>query len=563
MKYVYYAILTVVLSMAAFADFTQTAPFGGSTLSTYAVAWGDYDGDGDLDLAVGNNNAEQNYLYTNSGGPSYTFNQTPEFGMGNTSSMCWGDYDNDGYLDLAVGIDGGLNTLFKGDGEGNFNPYELVTDNGYTQSLAWADHDGDSDLDIAIGNLGQNYLQSNDGVMPFSPIIEFGSSVEYTYSLAWVEYTHDQYVDASVGNAGESYIYKGTGSGEYNDFHTEFGAGPTCVLVPGDYDNDGDLDAADICHNEANVLYTNDGTGGFSADGFLAIDSNMSANWADFDNDGDLDIAVSTSSGSSNYLYLNDGAPDYTFSENNEFGTYGFRAMAWGDYDEDGDLDLVAGNESGINYLYVNDANDGGDDEFLTVIPIGDGYGGCNTAGIGARVYIFEAGHVNEFAYLLGFREVTSHSIGSGQDAIYAFFGLPDDSIVDVRVTWPGPEGKFYASEYWANIGVGGEFDAIQGNGTPLGIEDGDTPNNPVGFYLAPAVPNPSNGTATIAYTLPRACEVELAVFDVKGRKIATLAEGEYQPGEYSSTVNGLSSGLYLYQLTADEFRDVKKMVVK
>ncbi|MCP4229714.1 MAG: T9SS type A sorting domain-containing protein [bacterium] len=559
MKYVHLFLLTALVAVPAYADFTQTAPFTTSNLSTYAVAWGDYDGDDDLDLAVGN--IGQNYLYVNSGPPNYTFTELDRFGMGNTSSMCWGDYDNDNDLDLAVGIDGTYNLLYENTGGNDFTVHGLTTDPGFTQSLAWGDHDYDSDLDLAVGNDGQNYLQSNDGIIPFSPRTEFGAGA--TYSLAWAEYTHDEYVDASVGNDGQCYIYKGTGSGEYNDFHTEFGAGPTRVLAPGDYDNDGDLDAADICHNEANVLYTNDGTGGFSDEQFLAIDSNMSANWADFDNDGDLDIAVSTNLGSNNYLYLNDGLPNYTFSENNEFGTYGFRAMAWGDYDNDGDLDLAAGNENGMNYLFENDVNDAGADNYLTVIPFGDGYGGCNSAGIGARVYVFEAGHVNEFEYLRGLREVTSHSIGSGQDAIYAFFGLPDDSQVDVRITWPRPPGKFYESEFWAFVDVGGEFVAVEGTGTPLGIDDGDIPNNPRGFYLASPVPNPSNGNAVISYIIPETTDARLEVFDVKGRKIATLAEGEHQPGEYSATTNGLSSGLYLYRLSADEFSDVKKMVVR
>ncbi|MCP4230700.1 MAG: T9SS type A sorting domain-containing protein [bacterium] len=38
---------------------------------------------------------------------------------------------------------------------------------------------------------------------------------------------------------------------------------------------------------------------------------------------------------------------------------------------------------------------------------------------------------------------------------------------------------------------------------------------------------------------------------------------GEYAPGEYEITVSGLSSGVYLYKLVADDFSDVKKMVVR
>ena len=97
----------------------------------------------------------------------------------------------------------------------------------------------------------------------------------------------------------------------------------------------------------------------------------------------------------------------------------------------------------------------------------------------------------------------------------------------------------------------------------PTDIEDDDTPNTPTGFAPHPAVPNPSDISASTGFALPRACEVELALYDVKDRKIATLAEGAHQSGEYSATANGLSSGVYIYEMTADEFSDSKKMVVK
>ncbi|MCP4229756.1 MAG: T9SS type A sorting domain-containing protein [bacterium] len=97
----------------------------------------------------------------------------------------------------------------------------------------------------------------------------------------------------------------------------------------------------------------------------------------------------------------------------------------------------------------------------------------------------------------------------------------------------------------------------------PLGFENDDIPTTPTGFVLCSAAPNPSEGSASIGFALPRACEAELALYDIKGRKVATLAEGKHQPGEYSAVVNGLSSGVYIYELTADEFRESKKMIVK
>ncbi len=98
----------------------------------------------------------------------------------------------------------------------------------------------------------------------------------------------------------------------------------------------------------------------------------------------------------------------------------------------------------------------------------------------------------------------------------------------------------------------------------PSDVDDKDSaPRNPVSFALHPVYPNPSSGSTIIEYVIPYACEVELAVYDIKGRKVATLVEGEVPPGEYTAEVSGLSSGVYLYRLTANDFSDTRKMVVK
>lgn len=85
----------------------------------------------------------------------------------------------------------------------------------------------------------------------------------------------------------------------------------------------------------------------------------------------------------------------------------------------------------------------------------------------------------------------------------------------------------------------------------------------PSAFALAQNRPNPSDGEAVIDFAVPRTSEVHLELFDIKGRKIAVLAEGLHQPGEYSVDVNGLSNGIYLYRLKTDGFIATRKMVVK
>ncbi|MBD3400533.1 MAG: T9SS type A sorting domain-containing protein, partial [Candidatus Coatesbacteria bacterium] len=63
--------------------------------------------------------------------------------------------------------------------------------------------------------------------------------------------------------------------------------------------------------------------------------------------------------------------------------------------------------------------------------------------------------------------------------------------------------------------------------------------------------PNPANSNVSIAFTLPQAQRVSLSVYDLAGRRVATLSEGELAAGrhEVSWDCAGESSGVYLLRL--------------
>lgn len=108
-------------------------------------------------------------------------------------------------------------------------------------------------------------------------------------------------------------------------------------------------------------------------------------------------------------------------------------------------------------------------------------------------------------------------------------------------------------------------------------LEINTTPND---FNLLQNYPNPFNPSTTIKYTIPSNIKsktangsafVQLNVFDILGKRVATLVNQNQKPGNYEVEFNssnlhgdaqGLSSGIYFYSISAGNFRETKKMII-
>ena len=86
----------------------------------------------------------------------------------------------------------------------------------------------------------------------------------------------------------------------------------------------------------------------------------------------------------------------------------------------------------------------------------------------------------------------------------------------------------------------------------------------PLTFYLEQNYPNPFNPTTTIKYGIPERTFVELKVYDVLGKEIASLVNEEKPSGSYEVEfiANNLPSGIYFYTLSTGNFFSTKKMVL-
>ncbi|MBI5058695.1 T9SS type A sorting domain-containing protein [candidate division KSB1 bacterium] len=86
----------------------------------------------------------------------------------------------------------------------------------------------------------------------------------------------------------------------------------------------------------------------------------------------------------------------------------------------------------------------------------------------------------------------------------------------------------------------------------------------PARYTLAQNYPNPFNPVTEIRFTVPRATDVTLRVFDLLGREVATLVDRQVVAGEYTVLFDAaaLASGIYFYRLETAGFTATKKMVL-
>jgi len=344
-----YSIMSSSASGATASPFSiHTSTFTGVYNSS--LAWGDYDNDGDLDLALSGHtgSAYVSYIYRNDSG---TFNNinTGLSGVFN-SSLAWGDYDNDGDLDLAVSGTNGSTyycDIYRNN-SGSFVNINAGLTGVDQSSLAWGDFDNDGDPDLAVlgndGNGAKSYLYRNDSGA-FNNVNAGFVAVSYG-SLAWGDYDNDGDLDLAITGNG-TYIYRNN-SGSFVNINAGLTGFTNASLAWGDYDNDGDLDLAVMGYSSGGKTYIYRNNSGAFANinaGLTAVYMGSLA-WGDYDNDGDLDLAVSGYFASNNnklYIYSNDGGAFNIVSA----GLTGVRSssLAWGDYDNDGDLDLAVSGE--------------------------------------------------------------------------------------------------------------------------------------------------------------------------------------------------------------------------
>ncbi len=86
----------------------------------------------------------------------------------------------------------------------------------------------------------------------------------------------------------------------------------------------------------------------------------------------------------------------------------------------------------------------------------------------------------------------------------------------------------------------------------------------PADFALQQNYPNPFNISTTIRYTLPEPLHITIDIYDILGRKAATLIDKPQFAGYHQVVWNAevFTSGVYLYKITAGDFTESRKMIL-
>ncbi|MFT5287322.1 MAG: hypothetical protein ACI8TQ_003507 [Planctomycetota bacterium] len=373
-----------------------------------------------------------------------------------TQTAAWGDLDGDGLLDLFVGNEShGANVhpaeLFMNQGHRRF--VDEATSRGadvrgMIKSVVLGDYDNDGDLDVHVSRLTEsNLLLRNENGHFTDATSEAGlGAPTRSFPGWWFDYDNDGWQDLFVSGYGSDGKLGTAGT-----MAASFLKLPHNGETPRLFHNRGDGTFEDVS----------------SAAGFDQVTFTMGSNFGDLDNDGWLDFYLGTGDPDyrsivPNRMYRN--AEGKRFQDVTTSGGFGHlqkgHAIAFADLDEDGDQDVFAvmgGAFEGDVFMNALFENPGHGNRWIKLELEGTR---SNRSAIGARVAV-------QIASPSGERSVhsTVSTGGSfGSSPLRRELGLADATrVLDVQVTWPGTtEPVSYGS-----LELGRTWHIVEGESAP------------------------------------------------------------------------------------------------
>ncbi len=532
------------------------------------ISFADFNDDGLPDLTYGTGMGQNPLFLVNNEG---VFEEI-DLGIINTDvhkQVIWADYDNDGDKDLFLAVAGGINRVYRNEGNGYFPDATfllgLPTTPQITSGISLGDIDNDGFLDMYLSrysideNVTNQLFRFNGAYFEdITAISGTGDGNQPSFCSSIADFNGDGLMDIHVANdhnpfANSLFINNGS---EFVNQTENFG---TNLMVDAmnsgayDFDQDGDLDLYITNNSQGNYLLRNNNDGTFSdkTDNHNLRHNIFSwgAGFFDADNDTDLDLLVCNApvsgQGDSSMIYSND---NLWFSPVDFLGdTSAYYAFAYADYDLDGDLDIAVSSQEDPFMLYENVSP--GTGNYLCI-----DIEGTEQAKDAPGTWIFV--HANNRTYTR-YTQLGESFLAQHSPTVH--FGLANNETVDsLEVVWlDGSKETIY------DIPANQCLEIIEGEGwvnapqdttvTDTTVEDSVitfTPtllNNDLDIS---AYPNPGNLGADILLVSspPVSSPFDVIIFNAFGR-LVYREQIEFTGGKSSISPTFLPKGVYLIKM--------------
>lgn len=482
----------------------------------------DIDADGNKEIVATSLN-NKIYVWKSDGTLQPGFPVSTQIGIVSTPAI--GDVDNNGDLEIVVtGMNGHLYVI-NHDGS-IFANANIGTGIKGTPSLF--DLDSDGSLEIIFGtNSGKVYVLNANGTNWGSFPLDFGIYHSISGGIAIGDVDGDQVIDLVFGTYnGDVFALSSATADTLSGFPVNVGQQVSSAPVIVDFDGTGSQTPRIVVGSLAEKITIIKGDG--SIDGEYAFDGQIEGTpaIADLNGDGAAEIIFGTRANRI-YAISQNGTPLSGFPVTTGAGIRNSLVVA--DLDNNGTPDIVAVSVDGKLYA-IN-----GDGSGLEGFPIGIGASPSSTP--------------------------TVTDLDEDGDLEIALGGTDAMLVLDVKRPgsnngyWFTHQGNYHRTSNYQHLLVG--MDPRLAN------------NLPHRFELLPNYPNPFNPTTNFRFRIANYGLVKLGIYDLLGRKVATVLNRKLTPGNYTVQWDGrndagqvVASGIYLYRLETEKFVRTRKLIL-